>query len=263
MTTKKTPQHPDKFMKEFLSRNFGLITKETQKKIEETRILLIGCGLGSQIAVLAARKGFKNFILCDGDTVELSNLNRQAFDIKDIGLNKAKATKRRMLKINPHCSIETYQKFVKTEKEVKKLIDKSDIVINMADPDETVYFINDEARRQKKYVLFPFTFGFGGFALVFSPESAKIEDIVGGKVYGDECFALLIMNSIKRLPDPFQKKLNFIKMYQQIIKENGFVPQLGVSANITASVIVGAIIKLIEGIPIPLTPDSILIDPWG
>ncbi|MDO8513727.1 MAG: ThiF family adenylyltransferase [bacterium] len=250
-------------MEEFLRRNFGLISNDTQKKIKKTKILLIGCGLGSQIAISAARKGFKNFILCDGDKVELSNLNRQAFDIKDVGVNKAKAIKKKILTINPHCKVEVYPKFVKHQKEVEMLIKKSDIVVNMADPNEVIYIINAEARKQNKYVLFPFTFGFGGFALVFSPQSATIEDIVGGKVYGDECFAMLIMNSIKRMPDPFKNKLNFVKTYQQIIKDNGFVPQLGVSASITSSIIVGAIIKLIEGVPIPLTPDSILIDPWG
>lgn len=263
MITKKFPNHSSKFMKELLSRNFGLISKETQEKIKKTKILLIGCGLGSQIAILATRKGFTKFILCDGDKVELSNLNRQAFDIKDIGVNKAKAVRKKILKINPHCNVEVYQKFVKHQNEARKLIKKSDIIINMADPDEIMYFINREARKQNKYVLFPFTFGFGGFALVFSPTSATIEDIVGGKVYGDECFARLITNSIKRLSKPYKDEFNFIKIYQQVIEGSGFVPQLGVSTNITSSIIVGAIIKLFEGIPVPLTPDSILIDPWG
>lgn len=262
MLIRNFPKHPGRFMKEFLSRNFGLVSEETQKEIKKTRILLIGCGLGSQIAILAARKGFMKFILCDGDKVELNNLNRQAFDIHDLGVNKAKATRRKILRINPHCKIEVYQKFLKDGKVAKRLIRKSDIVVNMADPEEIMYTINDEARRQKKPVLFPFTFGFGGFALVFLPQSATIEDIVGGRLYGDECFAKLIINSIKKLPGSFKRKLGSMEIYQQSMKDNGFVPQLGVSSNITASIIVGAIIKMIEGIPVPSTPDSIFINPW-
>jgi len=262
MIIRNLPKHPGQFMKEFLSRNFGLVSEETQKKIKKTRILLIGCGLGSQIAILAARKGFTRFILCDGDKVELNNLNRQAFDIHDLGINKAKATRKRMLRINPHCKIEIIQKFVKDSKVAKELVRKSDVIINMADPEEIMYFINDEARRQNKPVIFPFTFGFGGLALVFLPKSATIEDIIGGRILGDECFAKLIINSIKKLPGSFKDKLGSMEIYQESLKNKGFVPQIGISSNITASIVVGAIIRLLEGNPVPSTPNPIFINPW-
>jgi molybdopterin/thiamine biosynthesis adenylyltransferase len=72
-----------------LSRNWGLISEETQKKIENSIILCAGCGLGALVAIIAARAGFKNFILADGDRVEASNLNRQPFFIAHLGRNKA------------------------------------------------------------------------------------------------------------------------------------------------------------------------------
>ncbi len=262
MSKGKFPKHSGWFMKELISRNSGLVSDKTQKKIKNARILLIGCGLGSQIAVLAARKGFTKFILCDGDKVELNNLNRQAFEVNDVGKNKAKVTRHKILRINPYCRVEVYPKFLKDEKDIKRLVRKSDIIVNMADPEEALYVINDTAREQKKPVLFPFTFGFGGLALAFLPKSATIEDVVGGRLYGDECFVGLIMSSIKRLPSLLKNDPGFMGIYQQVMKNYGFVPQLGVSTNITSSIVVGAMTRLIEGKTIPSTPDPIAVNPW-
>ena len=48
------------FHKEHHSRNLGLISEEDQIKIDETRLLIAGCGVGSLIGISAARLGFEN-----------------------------------------------------------------------------------------------------------------------------------------------------------------------------------------------------------
>src|SRR5437868_5430231 len=56
-------------------------------------IYIIGCGgVGSAIVPsLCLLKSPKDLVLVDGDTIEEKNLNRQMFDRKDLGSNKAKA----------------------------------------------------------------------------------------------------------------------------------------------------------------------------
>lgn len=60
---------------------------------QNTHVSVLGCGtVGSWAATCSAKAGFKKFFLCDMDHVEDVNLPSQAFDTKDVGLNKAKAT---------------------------------------------------------------------------------------------------------------------------------------------------------------------------
>ncbi len=91
---------------ELTDRNWGFLTAQGQERIKEAKILLAGCGLGSNIAALAARTGFSRFILADGDRVEINNLNRQAFRLEDVGKNKAKATAELILEVNPEAEMD-------------------------------------------------------------------------------------------------------------------------------------------------------------
>ena len=48
-------------------------------------------GLGSNVAVMLVRSGVKNLVLADFDTVDESNLNRQIYFRKQIGMKKTDA----------------------------------------------------------------------------------------------------------------------------------------------------------------------------
>jgi len=105
---------------ELVKSNWGFISAESQEKIRHSRVLLAGCGLGSNIAVLAARSGFTKFVLADGDRVELSNLNRQTFRLEHLGVNKAEVVARLVYEINPQAEVDTFSQFI-TTKEVEGL----------------------------------------------------------------------------------------------------------------------------------------------
>lgn len=45
---------------EFLARNLGYIHENAQKRISECHVLNAGRGVGSQLAISAARMGFQN-----------------------------------------------------------------------------------------------------------------------------------------------------------------------------------------------------------
>jgi molybdopterin/thiamine biosynthesis adenylyltransferase len=251
--------------KELTLRNQGLLDKKTQEKIRKARILFIGCGLGSQIAVLAARTGFEKFILCDGDKVEFHNLNRQAFDISDVGKNKAKVLRKKILKINPKAKVVVYPKFVKTREETKFLIKNCDVIINMADPGEVIYFIDEEAKKQKKPVLFPLNFIFGAFVLVFTPKTKPLEKILKARILDGRLFEAMVMSSIQEMPKEFMQNPNFVRyagLYSKIFQQNGDIPQMAISANITSSVVLKCIIRWLKKMPIVSAPKPIMVDPW-
>jgi sulfur carrier protein ThiS adenylyltransferase len=63
---------------------------------------IAGCGgLGSNAAISLTRAGVGGLILADFDTVEESNLNRQAYFVDDIGRLKVEALAATLRRINP------------------------------------------------------------------------------------------------------------------------------------------------------------------
>ena len=135
--------------------NWGFISSEQQEKISRTRVLLAGCGLGSNIAVLAARTGFTKFTLADGDVVEAGNLNRQAFRTEQCGRNKAGATAELIREINPRAEIEVFPRFISNNNEVAELVTGADQIVNMVDPSPVLFEINRLAAEQDKPSYFP------------------------------------------------------------------------------------------------------------
>lgn len=86
--------------------------EEGQKRLEQSAILVVGCGAtGSHIASLAARVGVGRIVLVDRDIVELHNLPRQVlFEEEDVLRErpKALALRDRIRSINSSVEVEAY-----------------------------------------------------------------------------------------------------------------------------------------------------------
>ena len=65
-------------------------------------------GLGSAVAVALARSGVGTLVLADFDVVEPSNLNRQQYLVKQIGMKKTDALRDNLLGVNPYIQIEIH-----------------------------------------------------------------------------------------------------------------------------------------------------------
>ncbi len=73
------------------------------------RIGVIGAGgLGSNCALHLVRSGFSDLVLADPDLVEASNLNRQAFFLRQVGQPKATALRENLLAVNPDARVDAY-----------------------------------------------------------------------------------------------------------------------------------------------------------
>lgn len=84
------------------------IGTEGQRKLAASSVLVVGAGgLGGPLLYALAGAGVGRLVVVDGDTVSLSNLNRQfLFDQADLGRSKAEAAARRLSAFNPDLRVE-------------------------------------------------------------------------------------------------------------------------------------------------------------
>lgn len=120
---------------------FGM---EGQKKLKAAKVLAVGTGgLGAPMLQYLAAAGVGTIGIVDFDKVEASNLHRQVlFGVSDIGRSKVEVTKERLLEINPHITVHTYETQLTSENALD-ILKGYDIVADGTDNFPTRYLIND------------------------------------------------------------------------------------------------------------------------
>ena len=82
---------------------------QIKEKLKDKSVGIAGCGgLGSNCAVALARVGVGKLIIADFDIIEESNLNRQYYYHKQIGLKKVDCLSENIQLINPNVKVETH-----------------------------------------------------------------------------------------------------------------------------------------------------------
>ena len=111
-----------------------------QEKLLGTKCLIVGAGgLGCPVALYASAAGFGHIEICDDDTIELTNLNRQiAHKNNKIGHNKAENLVLECSKINPNISIKSNKKNFDQSTDISNF----DIIFDCSDNPKTKYTIN-------------------------------------------------------------------------------------------------------------------------
>ena len=101
----------DRYKKQILIPEIG---KLGQKKLNSSHVLVVGCGgLGSVVIPLLAAAGIGHMVLCDDDTVQLSNLNRQViYKESDINQSKVAKAKEFIRSLNSDINIQILNSFV-------------------------------------------------------------------------------------------------------------------------------------------------------
>lgn len=164
------------------TRNRIYISKEEQDKIRNCNVFLAGCGIGSVIAECALRLGFENLTIIDGDIVEESNLNRQNYQTKDIGLSKAQSILDRLKAINPLANISVHDLYL-TEKDIEPLLFGKDIAINALDFKSDIPVLFDEyCQRANIPVLHPYNIGWAALLFIIKPDGPNLATISTNRV---------------------------------------------------------------------------------
>lgn len=121
------------FYTELTLRNHGFIPPITQQSIQNSHILIAGCGsTGGSAIELLIRSGAENLTFVDNGSYELNNANRQNMTTDDIGKQKADVHKARALSINPFCNIDVRNNGI-NEDNVTELVKRSAVIVDGVD----------------------------------------------------------------------------------------------------------------------------------
>lgn len=151
-------------------------TPKVYEKLKKVSVAIAGLGgLGSTAALSLARVGIGKLILVDYDVVEPSNLNRQQYFIKHIGMKKTQAMKDIISQCNPFVKIETIDAYV-DEKNIESIFKDADIIIEAFDNAETKALITNKVLTTMKNKKIITASGLAGYEDCNLIRSKKIND---------------------------------------------------------------------------------------
>ncbi len=165
----------DKFYYEISKRN----SPNSLNLFKNAKVGIAGAGgVGSNLALNLARVGVGNLHIIDFDRVELVNLNRQNFFLKDIGKSKVDALKEYILAINPFINV-VCENIKITSKNACEIFKKDDIVCEAFDDETAKSMLVDEILSSYNDKFVVATSGLAGHT---------IRDEFGVKSFGSRLF---------------------------------------------------------------------------
>ncbi|MBR4676270.1 MAG: sulfur carrier protein ThiS adenylyltransferase ThiF [Victivallales bacterium] len=109
---------------------------ELHARLSQATVAICGLGgLGSNIAIALARAGVGHLHLIDFDRVDISNLNRQQYFVRQLGLFKTEALRDNLKEIAPYLQVTTSTVRV-TEENIPTLLAEPDIICEAFDKAE-------------------------------------------------------------------------------------------------------------------------------
>ena len=143
---------------------------EGQAKILAAHALLIGAGgLGSPAAMYLASAGIGRITLADGDTVDLTNLQRQILHTQDrIGQAKALSGQTALAQINPEVTVEPITNRLAGE-QLDALVASADVVLDCCDNFATRHAVNRACIKHRRPLVSGAAIRFSGQLSVFDP----------------------------------------------------------------------------------------------
>lgn len=158
---------------------------EKQSLLSSAHVAVAGLGgLGSHVAYALARIGVGYLHLIDFDVVDITNLNRQQYFIRHIGMYKTDALKSLLLDINPYLDIRTDCVKV-TEENLETLFQNDPIVCEAFDrPEAKAMLVNGilEKFPEKKLVSATGMAGYGSSNTITTKRLMKNFYLCGDRV---------------------------------------------------------------------------------
>ncbi|KAJ4754066.1 tRNA threonylcarbamoyladenosine dehydratase [Rhynchospora pubera] len=135
----ETDMLADEIVSEQLTRNIQFFGLESQRKVTQSFVVIIGLGgVGSHAASMLLRSGVGRLLLVDFDQVSLSSLNRHAVATReDVGTPKALCLKKHFSLIYPECQIEARVQLYDSSSEEEILSGNPDFVLDCIDNIDT------------------------------------------------------------------------------------------------------------------------------
>jgi adenylyltransferase/sulfurtransferase len=147
---------------------------DAQEKFAAAHALVIGVGgLGAPASQFLVAAGVGTVTICDADTVDLTNLQRQIlYATQDIGARKVDAAARRLAAINPEVRIERIAHRVEAA-DLAPLVEAADVVLDCSDNFPTRHAINAACVGARKPLVSGAAVRFDGQVAVFDARDAS------------------------------------------------------------------------------------------
>ncbi|MEN3352315.1 MAG: molybdopterin-synthase adenylyltransferase [Betaproteobacteria bacterium] len=141
---------------------------EGQQRLLDSHALLIGAGgLGSPIALYLASAGVGRITICDGDRVDLTNLQRQIVHrTESIGHDKALSARATLASINPEVRVVALTERL-GEDRIAQLAAQADVVLDGSDNFATRHAVNRACLLHRKPLVSGAAVRFDGQVAVF------------------------------------------------------------------------------------------------
>ncbi|MCC7050671.1 MAG: HesA/MoeB/ThiF family protein [Bacteroidia bacterium] len=149
--------------------NLRGLGSEGQKKLSNASVLIIGAGgLGCPALLYLAAAGVGRIGIVDGDTVALSNLNRQIlFGEHDAGKKKAEIAREIIQQKYSDIIVDVFPYFLDTSNALP-LIKKYDLVLDCTDNFSVRYMVNDACVLLNKPLVYGAIYEYEGQVSVFN-----------------------------------------------------------------------------------------------
>lgn len=159
-----------RFSRHILLDDIGI---EGQQRLLDAHALIIGAGgLGSPAALYLGTAGIGRLTLCDHDTVDLTNLQRQIAHRNDrIGLPKAESLRQTLLAIDPTLNIDARQQRADAAL-LEELVPQADVVLDCSDNFRTRHAVNAACVKHRKPLVSGAAIGFDGQVAVYDTRHA-------------------------------------------------------------------------------------------
>ena len=158
-----------RYSRHLLLNEFG---EEAQERLLASHALVIGAGgLGSSALLYLAASGVGRITICDGDHVELTNLQRQIVHRLDaIGRPKASSAASTLAALNPDIRVEPLEERAGPER-IAALVRNADVVLDCSDNFATRHAINRACVAARKPLVSGAGIRFDGQVAVFDLRS--------------------------------------------------------------------------------------------
>ncbi|MBK7955491.1 MAG: HesA/MoeB/ThiF family protein [Candidatus Accumulibacter sp.] len=146
---------------------------EGQERLLNATALIIGAGgLGSPAALYLAAAGVRRITLADGDTVDLTNLQRQILHTQDrLGQPKALSGQVALRAVNPEVQVTAITARLAGDT-LEALVADADVVLDCCDNFATRHAVNRACVRWRKPLVSGAAIRFAGQLAVFDSRSA-------------------------------------------------------------------------------------------
>ncbi|SEQ04170.1 tRNA threonylcarbamoyladenosine dehydratase [Flavobacterium urocaniciphilum] len=132
-----------------------LFKEEGLNRLRNSNVLVVGLGgVGSFAAEFLARAGVGNMTIVDGDTVDITNINRQLPALHStVGQPKVKIVGDRLMDINPELNLTRVEEFLSPERAKEIVTEDFDYVLDCIDSVTPKLNLIVAAKRKKVKVI--------------------------------------------------------------------------------------------------------------